>query len=84
MALALLSHGKNLKGYEEKAFEQRSEYVESISNIDVRTVPDNYTVKTGDTFESIAQSQYGDRNFGFMIAEGMATRRTRRRPRRRS
>ena len=44
------------------------EFVQSINNIDLLTVPDKYTVKPGDTFTSIAQSQYGDASFGQMIA----------------
>ena len=59
---------KRLK-YEEKGFELSGDYVSSVSKIDVQTVPETYVVQTGDTFDNIALSQYGNRNMAAKIAE---------------
>ena len=45
-----------------------AEFVQSINHLKILTTPDKYTVKPGDTFQSIAQCQYGDVNFALMIA----------------
>ena len=50
-------------------YNDEGEFVAPITKVDEWNTPDRYTVKPGDTFASIAQSQYGDGGFGPQIAE---------------
>jgi YD repeat-containing protein len=44
------------------------EYVQPITNTAKLSVPDKYTVKSGDTFDRIAQTHYGDPTYAAQIA----------------
>lgn len=46
-----------------------SAYVEPINHLDILAVPDTYTVQPGDSYSSIALSQYGNKNMGPVIAQ---------------